>query len=152
MNQPFTIPVVCTKSGAAAMWHEGGSHEGVGRAVVVTGAFGEKVRPYFVRRDHAAKVSTKLALMPLYVGSFIIHIDSNSDDDTLRVLQVRKLAVGNTDYPEATVSLVAERRNGAWEHDTTPPPVLNEAIEAAEILAAADDPVATYIVPMREIV
>jgi hypothetical protein len=141
-NEAFNMPIIRTRSNAAALWDEGGNDGTTGRAVVVTGAYGERLRPFFMYRGDTRRANAKHALMPLYNGGYIVQIDLTPQEKTIRVLQVVRV-----EDDTAKVVLVAMSNGETWDEGKTPPKLLMAALEAAHTSATTYGNVAPgYIV------
>lgn len=144
----FKIPLVRTRSGAASLWDEGGRDETCGRAVIVTGMYGERLRPYFKYRGPTRRPNGKHALMPVYVGGYVVQTDANQVGKSVRVLQVIGLEDG---AQMMDVELIASGAGDQWDEGRRPPPVLTDALKAAAHAANCRNNVEPgYIVEMAE--
>lgn len=142
----INLPLVRTRSGAAAMWDQGGFDGLTGRAVVIAGVYGEKLRPYFTYRMEGHRPNARHALMPVYPGGHIVQVDTNPDETTVRVLQVVLI---EEEYVQAT--LVAMAVNDSWKDGISPPKILQNAVDAACAAAARYGSVVPgYAIPWHE--
>lgn len=130
MDNTINLPLVRTKSGAAAFWDEGGYDGMAGRAVVVTGAYGEKLRPYFSYKGEGRRPNAKHALMPLYTGGYIVQVDTNPKETTMRIMQIMSVEADTV-----RVIPVALARGEKWDDGVPPPKILHDALVAAHAAA-----------------
>lgn len=122
------LPITRTKSNGAAMWDEGGYDGNTGRAVCITGPFGERLKPFFVHAGPKVRPNGKHALVPLFVGGYIVQVDMSEKHKSARLLQIDEINDKHVD-----VSVVASTMDGAqWDDGTPPPKLLLPALRAAQ--------------------
>jgi len=120
-----------TKKGYLAAWECGGGMTNTGRAVIVCGPAGEKLKPvYYRRRGHLA--CNEHGLFILKPGYHLIFANHHRGDFHIDVQKIVSLHADN-EKPYALVELVCNFSKGEW--DKEPPEELKPAIEAAKAKA-----------------
>ena len=126
-----TVLLETTRSGRTALWESGGGMTNTGRATIIAGPKGERLRPYYIRRrGHLA--GGHHALMPIFPGHFIINAHHHRGDFEISVLRVTAIGERNGSL-YAEVEQVTDFSKGEWLKDPAEiAPHLPEAIEAAK--------------------
>ena len=125
----YKMELTMTKKGFPALWEEGGGWSNTGSATIVAGPNGERLKPVYVRRaghlaggDHALLIVRK--------GYHVVKASHHRRDFTIKVYRIVDI---DLEDKVAQVECLCEFSMGEWDND--PPPMLEEAIEAARAKA-----------------
>lgn len=116
------INIEKSNNGIPCVWENGGGYSNTGRAVVVAGIHGEKLRPLYIRKKGQLACSDH-ALIEVRIGYMIIEAEHGRGDFDISVY-----AIMNAE--KRKVKRVYSFTMGSW--DRKPPLYLKSAIEAAK--------------------
>jgi len=115
-----------TKKNFPALWEEGGGYTNTGRATIICGPDGEKLRPIYIKRRGELACS-KHALFVIRPEYYIIQAGHHRRDFGVTVYKI--VSISDSDN-EAEVERIAHFSEGEWDNE--PPEFLQAAIKAAK--------------------
>ena len=117
------ITIERTTKGNPALWEEGGGFTNTGRAQVVAGPNGERLKPLYIRRSGPLACG-KHALFVVRPGYYVLRAWADGGQvEGIRVYRI--VEIGET---VAKMELVHRYYRGEWDRE--PAPELREAVEA----------------------
>lgn len=104
------------------VWENGGGYSNTGRAIIVAGLYGEKLKPLYVRKKGQLACSDH-ALIEVRIGYMIIEAEHGRGDFDISIYAV-------VDPENGIVKIIHSYTMGSW--DRKPPLYLKSAIDAAK--------------------
>jgi hypothetical protein len=109
------VSVELTKKGYPAMWEKGGGMSSTGKATIITGPDGSRLKPFYVRTGgHLA--GAEHALLPATKGNLIIEVWRHYKDFTITIMKIISEPYKDT-LGRLTVNceVVNKFNNGEWD-------------------------------------
>ena len=115
-----------SKKGLPVMWENGGGLSNTGHVQIITGMYGERLKPLYIRRSGSLACENH-ALLMIKRGYYIVKASHHREDFHISIYEVAEIDVHNNEvYCEEVNSF----SNGEWDNELSP--YLEEAVDAAK--------------------
>ena len=115
-----------SKKGLPVMWENGGGFSNTGHAQIITGKYGERMKPLYVRKSGSLACGDH-ALLVINPGCFVIQASHHREDFNISIYEVLEIDTRNN---EVYCKEVNKFSRGEWDNDLVP--YLNEAVDQAK--------------------